>query len=244
VSIINCFTTPNMTCCGMHSHPYWEIIYRTTGTTVSVIGNTNYTVGQGDIIIIPPNLPHSDISSDSYSDMDIQVDRLEFLDSYEAIQLHDYTGNIALLMGLMHRTMLEKEYNYINIANSLLDTLMQYFKRLSRSDEHSPIVNTLKNIIYNNLDNTDFLLHQELDRIGYHPDHVRRLFRKQTGNSPYSYLLSLRIDKAKQFLEQYPKASVAVIAESCGFRDPNYFSTCFKKKVGCSPVEYRRVNIE
>ena len=244
MSIIRCFTPLNLTHCDMHSHSCWEIIYRITGSTISTIGNTQYTVSEGDVIIIPPNISHSDISANYYSDMDILVDNLEFLDIFEAVQLHDYTGNIRLLMQLLHRTMLEKEYNYVNIANSLLEALLQYFKRLSRSDEQNPIVNTLKNTIYQNLDNPDFLLQKELDHIGYHPDHVRRLFREQTGQSPHSYLINLRIDKAKQLLVQYPKASVAVIAANCGFQDPNYFSTCFKKKMGCSPIEYRRIGSE
>ena len=244
MSIIKCYTPMNLTHCDMHSHSGWEIIYRTAGTTISTIGNVRYTVSEGDIIIIPPNLVHGDISADCYSDMDIRVDHLDFLDIYEAVQLHDYTGNIRLLMQLIHRTMLEKEYNYVNIVNSLLDALLQYFKRLSRSDEQNPIVSTLKNTIYQNLDNPDFLLQQELEHSGYHPDHVRRIFREQTGQSPHSYLIGLRIDKAKQLLHQYPRFSITSIAANCGFQDPNYFSTCFKKKVGCSPLEYRRIGGE
>ena len=244
MSIIQCFATPNLTHCIMHSHSFWEIIYRIVGTTTSVVGNIEYTVSPGDIMIIPPNVPHDDVSPDYYADIDIRIDNLDFLDIPEAVQLHDYSGNVELLIRLMHRTLLEKEYNYFNIANCLFDTLLQYFKKISCSFEPKPIVSAQKDTIYQNLDNPDFLLQKELDHIGYHPDHVRRLFREQTGLSPHSYLLNLRIDKAKQLLTQYPKASIAVVAANCGFQDPNYFSTCFKKKAGCSPLEYRRKSAE
>ena len=244
MSIIRCFSPSKVTHCAMHSHSCWEVIYRLFGTTTSVIGNIEYTVSSGDIIIIPPNIPHDDISSDYFADIDIHVDNLNFLDISEAVLLHDYSGNVELFVRLIQRTMLEKEYNYSNIANSLFDTLLQYFKKLSYSYGQNPVVSMLKDIIYRNLDNPDFLIQQEMERIGYHPDHVRRLFREETGLSPHAYLLSLRIDKAKQLLAQYPKASVTAIASSCGFQDPNYFSTCFKKKTNYSPLEYRRQSAE
>ena len=244
MSIIQCFATPNLTHCAMHTHTYWEIIYRTAGTTTSVVGNTEYTVSEGDIVIVPPNIPHGDVSPDYYADVDIRVEHLDFLDIPEGVRLHDYSGNVELLVRLIHRTLLEKEYNYVNITNCLFDTLLQYFKKLSGTFEQNQIVSALKDTIYRNLDNPDFLLQKELERIGYHPDHVRRLFREETGLSPYAYLLGLRIDKAKQLLAQYPKTSVAAIAANCGFQDPNYFSTCFKKKTGCSPLEYRRKSAE
>ena len=209
-----------------------------------MIGNVEYTVSPGDIIIIPPNIPHNDISSDYFADIDIHVDNLNFLDIPKAVRLHDYSGNVEFFIRLIQRTMLEKEYNYVNITNSLFDTLLQYFKKLSYSYGQNPVVSMLKDIIYRNLDNPDFLIQQEMERIGYHPDHVRRLFREETGLSPHAYLLSLRIDKAKQLLAQYPKASVTAIASSCGFQDPNYFSTCFKKKTNYSPLEYRRKSID
>ena len=74
-------------------------------------------------------------------------------------------------------------------------------------------------------------------------DHLGRLFRKETGERFSNYLLSARIDKAKQLIRQSgpfgPK--VGALAEAVGFGNaPHYFSQVFKKHAGCTPTEFKR----
>lgn len=240
MSIITCYTSLNFTHCDFHTHPHWEICYRISGSTITTINTEKHTVSDGDIYLIPPLVPHSDQSSHYYSDIAIHVDSLEFLDIHDTAFFHDYSGNVDLLIQMLHRIMLEKENNYQNIANSLMVVIFQFFQKLSHSTCHNPVVNNLKDIIYKNLDNTDFDLQSEIDKTGYHPDHIRRLFKEQCKTSPLSYLTLLRINRAKQLLAQYPHESVSAIALHCGFQDPNYFSSCFKKHTGMSPLEYRK----
>lgn len=64
-------------------------------------------------------------------------------------------------------------------------------------------------------------------------------FHGATGNSPYSYLLDLRINRAAEALSDM-KRKITDIAFSCGFNDSNYFSRQFKKRMGISPAEYRQ----
>ena len=65
------------------------------------------------------------------------------------------------------------------------------------------------------------------------------LFTKQVGLSPYRFILSLRIDEAKDLLVN-SSMSVNDVARQIGFSDPCYFSRIFRKYAGCSPKEYRR----
>ena len=64
-------------------------------------------------------------------------------------------------------------------------------------------------------------------------------FRRVYGLSPYSYLLSQKISKAKLFLHN-SDMTVKEISEKLGFSDEHYFSNLFKRKVGCPPSDYRR----
>jgi AraC family transcriptional regulator of arabinose operon len=67
------------------------------------------------------------------------------------------------------------------------------------------------------------------------------LFTEKVGVSPHKYVLSLRIEEAKELL-MCSSMSVIEIAAHIGIDDPSYFSRIFRKHSGCSPVEYRKRN--
>jgi len=64
------------------------------------------------------------------------------------------------------------------------------------------------------------------------------LFTKKTGVSPHKYVLSLRIEEAKELL-MYSSMSISEIAASIGISEPSYFSRIFRKCTGYSPTDYR-----
>lgn len=65
-----------------------------------------------------------------------------------------------------------------------------------------------------------------------------RLFKRETGTTPYSYLLQMRIDWACELLVG-DNISIEVISESTGFNDRFHFSKTFKERMGTSPAAYR-----
>ena len=67
------------------------------------------------------------------------------------------------------------------------------------------------------------------------------LFTKKAGVSPYKYVLSLRIEEAKELL-MYSSMNVSEVAASIGIAEAFYFSRIFRKSTGCSPTEYRNRN--
>ena len=66
-----------------------------------------------------------------------------------------------------------------------------------------------------------------------------RLFRQYTGTTPYNFLLSTRITRAKELLVLTDFA-VSEVAHQVGFRDESNFSTRFTAMVGQSPQQYRK----
>ena len=68
-----------------------------------------------------------------------------------------------------------------------------------------------------------------------------RLFCAHFGVYPKQYIVSQRIELARSLLSDSDE-SVALIAESCGFSNPYYFSRTFRQHVGMSPSEYRKVS--
>ncbi|MEM7096668.1 MAG: helix-turn-helix domain-containing protein [Pseudomonadota bacterium] len=65
-----------------------------------------------------------------------------------------------------------------------------------------------------------------------------RLFSHQTGTSPGRYIEQLRIERARQLLEDTNR-SVSKIAESCGYNSVDGLRLAFERKLGTSPKQYR-----
>ena len=65
------------------------------------------------------------------------------------------------------------------------------------------------------------------------------LFREIIGMSPVSYLIELRLTRAKELLK-YTPLPINEIAMAVGIANPYYFSRLFKKHTGASPTEYRK----
>lgn len=74
------------------------------------------------------------------------------------------------------------------------------------------------------------------------PQYLTRLFRRYLNCSTYEYLTSFRIGKAKELLITNPRLEIQDIARRTGFTDPSHFIAIFKKAVGTTPLEFRRLN--
>ena len=72
--------------------------------------------------------------------------------------------------------------------------------------------------------------------------HFIRLFKQTYGMSPHQYLISVRIDRAKLFLQ-----SNKAISEVCflvGFESFSSFTGLFKKVVGQTPSDYQKAQLK
>jgi transcriptional regulator GlxA family with amidase domain len=66
-----------------------------------------------------------------------------------------------------------------------------------------------------------------------------RRFSQATGMAPLEYVHTLRLEEAKQMLES-GEDPVEGIANEVGYEDAAFFSRLFRRKVGLTPVQYRR----
>ena len=72
----------------------------------------------------------------------------------------------------------------------------------------------------------------------YHPNYFIRLFRRETGYTPYQYIVQQRMQYAVTQLNQgLPNEEVCY---ACGYTDSSTFTRAFRKYYGVAPQKYRK----
>lgn len=112
----------------------------------------------------------------------------------------------------------------------------------SRMEQKSSVVEQITLHIKQNYEK-DLTLESISQAVGYSSYYIGRLFKEELDMSIIDYLTEVRIARAKELLEQTDDL-VAVIAEKVGYQYSHYFARIFKKQVGISPSEYRRLWLE
>lgn len=69
--------------------------------------------------------------------------------------------------------------------------------------------------------------------------YISKIFKSETGDTPINYLISLRMNKARQLLDENPECSIQSVASAVGYEDTYHFSKLFKKYYGLSPLHYK-----
>ena len=69
--------------------------------------------------------------------------------------------------------------------------------------------------------------------------HFARQFKGATGLPPHQYVITRRVDRAKQLLRGGGEVSLAQVAARAGFSDQSVFSHHFKRLVGVTPGQFR-----
>ena len=83
----------------------------------------------------------------------------------------------------------------------------------------------------------DITLEDVAKQVNISPQYFSKLIKKSTGFNFTEWLSMLRVKKAKELLTD-TNLTVKEVCYKVGYKDPNYFSRIFKKKMGLTPSEY------
>ena len=72
------------------------------------------------------------------------------------------------------------------------------------------------------------------------PFYISRIFKSETGNAPIRHLINIRLEKARELLENGYQGSIQEVAARVGYDDAYHFSKLFKKRYGITPSQARR----
>ena len=85
-------------------------------------------------------------------------------------------------------------------------------------------------------------LNQVADAVGMSSNYLSAQFKQREGTSFINYLTKIRMEYAQNLLKS-GKIKTYEIAKKCGYENPTYFSTIFRRQTGLSPKEYQRLHV-
>lgn len=71
-----------------------------------------------------------------------------------------------------------------------------------------------------------------------------RLFRNEFQTTVNDFIVKKRIKRSQELLQSKPDLNITQISYLCGFSDYNYFIRLFKKQVGKTPLQFRRLHYQ
>ncbi|MCC5909378.1 MAG: response regulator [Clostridiaceae bacterium] len=135
-----------------------------------------------------------------------------------------------------------------NEFNNLLRKIMETFGTgadevediAERSTAYSSIIRCVKNYIDNHFDDSQLDLSHIAQLFDVNKSYISKLMKQELGKSFVEYLTDIRLDKAKEILENdHARVTVYNVSIRVGYTSQHYFSRVFKKTYGMSPMEYR-----
>ncbi|PWV88445.1 AraC-like DNA-binding protein [Paenibacillus cellulosilyticus] len=145
-----------------------------------------------------------------------------------AIETADDRSGLDASSGLYRFLLLLKKYGQVGSGSSLF----QHMERL----------NPLLAWLDSNYSDPAVGLPEMADQLNVSPRYLNMLFRKAFGMTAYTYLIQLRLSKAKELISGLERKPIMQIAQEVGYRDASHFISVFRKAEGMTPEQFRKLH--
>ena len=134
--------------------------------------------------------------------------------------------------------LVSNENEMIHLSLKMIEEYCEYVHKYSLK-QYSPSVQKIIHYINMNL-SKDLSLDEISNFMNMNLSYVSNLFKKETGMTIIYYLNHQRI-KHSAYLLRNTQHNISYIAQQVGIYDLNYFSRIFKKYMGNTPTQYRKM---
>ncbi len=236
-----------------HTHNHMELFFIVGGKGQFLIQDTLYPVDVNNLVIINPNIIHTEVSLNAqpleYIVLGIEEVELVpgentngpfcILDHYESVEISSCLRNIL-------REMEQKNTGYEDVCQAYLEILIiRLMRNTALTVPTEPQVvsaNRQCAAVRRYIDlhfKESLTLDQLAQEVHMNKFYLSHAFKREYGVSPINYLISRRINESKYLLTE-TDLSMSQIAQLLGFSSLSYFSQAFRKTQEVSPMEFRQ----
>lgn len=249
----------------LHQQDSWELSHVITGRGVRVIGNTIEPFMEGEVILIPPNIPHCWSFDEKIHDKDGKIENItitfteKFLENSSSffIELSDiictiqknqnaisFVGESLLrlqqtMTAMVLETNIERLASLIRILNLIASPdITNVVGHPTIEDKKTKKIQSVYLYVMNNYQN-EITLDDIARFAGMEKSSFCVFFKKMTNKSFFTFLTEYRVGSSCQMLLKTTK-TISEICISSGFQDVPYYNRVFKRIKNMTPTEYRK----
>jgi AraC-like DNA-binding protein len=237
-----------------HTHTFWEILFLCKGSLMNTLNKEQREMHKYDVALIQPTSIHkmkplTDTKVEYYN-ITIEASFFEEFCNriYEGLidELSSATNLCITLSAHRHKKLMDlisfassttNKENAAKYYNIVLSYLLPEFIPFDETQTLSVVEKALK--MMSNPSYMSLTIKDIAKDLGYTPEHLTRLFKKENAGSPSQVFLGLKMSHAKLLLMQ-TDLSVAEIAKTIGMESLPHFYRIFKKFFGTTPSAIRR----
>lgn len=254
---------------GRHSHHTWELACVLCGSGTRTVGDISAPIDPGEVILIPPDIPHKWQFDPSHTDADGCIANIcVFFEPHIIDALDDtfpemksaltsiksfthalsYTGDarreiLTLMMSMRGLDSAHRLPKMIALILLLSDTAQcraaGSVGAMSRAERRMERIRVYCACNYGR----SVTLDEVARHVGMNKSALCTFMRRHTGMSLSQYLNNMRLDRAREKLT-HTDGTIAEIAMDCGFQNVTYFNRLFRARYGTTPKSVRAMGMK
>lgn len=222
-----------------------------SGTFTYIKNGAPVTARAGDTVILDCYKPHEYYTDSSLESVWVHVAGANSVELFEEIERN--SGNTVKCKDIQHVSKLifrlfdclrqgktETELGMsLDIYKLFTELLNPYSMGSKGESSHEESIRDVKKYISENL-NENLTVSCLAEKVNMSLSHFSRVFSRQTGFSPYDYVLLSRLNRAKYLLQE-TDMTIAAVAYEVGFNSESNFIYFFTENEGISPGKFRKL---
>lgn len=253
-----------------HTHNYYEFYFFLEGNVSMNIEGTLFPLKPGDVVIIPPNVPHHALLHDGqlpyrrfvfWISIEYCNDLLQlspdyvylmqhtritkhYVFHYDIIAFNTLQSKVFRLIEELHSSRFGRDAKITLCVNDLILHLNRSIYEMEHPKprhEEQDLYQNLLLFIEDHLDE-DLTLDYLAEHFFVSKYHIAHVFKENLGLSIHQFIIKKRLRMCQEAILSH--TSISDVYLMYGFKDYSSFFRAFKKEFGMSPKEYKELAVQ